>query len=142
MAAPWVLLWKLNKTSCNRIQVDIPYQAQQISIVGDEQCAVTSFEHMTRAFTPAVKITGISRHQPAHQPRQRLVRNLNCSVDMICHPTESMQSARIPLKDFCHEVIQAVPIFIPKEYRFTGIAAQNDVINSTRNMNARSSGHL
>ncbi len=69
MAAPRVVVYRINQSGTQRIQMNVPNELQQIRIGLHEDRAVPSFEQMSRAIHLLVGRPGVLTRDEAHKVR-------------------------------------------------------------------------
>ena len=106
-----------HKSGCNRIKMDIPHELKQITVLLDKQGTVSAFKQMACAPVAPIRRARILGCDPLYESPQRRLANLHRDVEMIGHPTVSVNPAVVALAGDGNEAIEPTSIIIVEEQR-------------------------
>lgn len=121
--------------------MNVPNEFLQIRISLYENRAVPSFEQMPRTMHFLIGRPRVLTRDEAHEARQRSLMTLNRHVHMVSHPAIGMDTVHVYTEPNFNQRFPAMPIIVIKKYGLTVVTAQNDVIQTTRQVQSGFSRH-
>ena len=115
---------------------------QQVSISINENGLVPSLEEMADTSALLVEPGRITQHKILHQSRKRNIRNLKKQVNVVSHEAKSMDAIPKSYGPLLKKLVKVVPVRVLEEKGIASIAANNDVIKRTREMNTWFTWHV
>jgi hypothetical protein len=122
--------------------MNIADEFQQVSISVDENGLVPSLEEMADTSALLVEPCRIAQHKILHQPRKRNVRNLKKQVNVVRHEAKSLDAIPKSYGALLEKLVKVVSVRVLKKKGIASIAANNDVIKITREMNTWFTWHV
>ena len=78
----------------------------------------------------------ITQGKILHDTGKRDVAYLHNEMDVVCHETETMYAVSEPLHCLLKDQVEAITVAVIKEYRATGVAAKDNVVNCAGKIDA------
>jgi hypothetical protein len=106
-----------HKSSLNGIEMDVAHELEKVTVLLDEQGTISALEQMACAPVAPIRRTRILGCDPLHESPQRRLTNLHRNMEMISHPTVSVNPAVVALAGDGNEAIEPTSIIIVEEQR-------------------------
>ena len=100
-----------------------------------------SLEQMTAPLLAAIEVTGIAQRQVLRPLGQRLGSHLKGQMHVVAHQAESMHAVAETADAFIEQAIERQAVFVLEEEILAVVAAQDDMIKSTGQVQAWLAGH-
>lgn len=141
MTAPRIVLSGRDNARAYRIEVNIAHELKEIGIGVDQQGFISSLEEVSGPGARIIDPLGEPQGEILHNPGERDVIHLHNQMEMVAHQAEGMNTAMEFLDSMLEDQIEAITVAIVEEDRIASVAAEDDVIESGRVMDAKSTGH-
>jgi hypothetical protein len=141
MAAPGVFGRIADETSPDWIAVDVTHQGQQVGIDLDQPRAVAPLEQVAGGWDAALLAASVNGRDDLHQASQGRSPHLHGQMDVVRHPTVSMQTGLVPREVRNQNVLEGPIVARVMENHLAMVSAQDRVIETTGHMDARTAGH-
>ncbi len=141
MTAPLVISRRGNHASPDRIQMDVSGQLKQVIVSIDQNRLIAPLKQVSAPILAIIHPARIPEGQVMHPFGERLLPYLQYKVDVVVHQAKGMDAVAEAFGAFLKQQKQSETIDVSQKDILPGIAAQNDMIDSTREMNTRFAGH-
>ena len=141
MTAPGIVVSGCGNSSPDWIKVDIADEFKKISVGIGQKSFVSPLEQMPGPGSRMIDPLGETERDVLHDPGERNIIDLHDQMDMVAHQAEGMDTATKHLDGILKDQIEAITVAVVEEDRIAGVAAEDDVIESGRIMDAEFTGH-
>jgi len=141
MAAPGIAPGVADHSGPNRIEMEITYQRQPISVVIHQKGLEAPLEHMPDPVESGVQMAGVAEGKILHAGRQARFPGLKRQMQVIGHQAEGVNSVTETLHAFGEQIIEVPSICVSQEHVLARIAAQDDVVQTTGGMKSGFASH-
>ena len=142
MARPCVFVGSVDHMGSNRIQVDVPHQFKEIAVAINQNCLEAALEKMAGAAFLPVDPASIAEGEVLQTARQRNFAGLQGKMNVVGHEAEGVHSIAEAASPFLQQEVEAAAVLVGKKDRLASVTAENDVVESTGEMNARFTYHV
>ena len=141
MTAPGIAPWLADHSGPHRIEMEITYQRQPISVVIHQKGFEAPLEHVSDPVESGVQMAGVAEGKILHAGRQARFPRLKRQMQVIGHQAKGVNSVTETLHAFGEEIIEVPSICVSQEDVLTRIATQDDVVQTTGGMKSGFSSH-
>lgn len=125
----------------DRVQMQVAHQRQAITILIDKERVEAPLKHVPDLSAPGIEIAGVSKRKVLHAGGQLNVTDLQNEVQVIGHQAEGMNPVAEADNAFRKQVVEILSVVTGEEHILPSIAAQNDVVQTTGNMQSGFASH-
>src|SRR6476620_125425 len=141
MSAPAVPRRIAHEASAYRAQMDVAHELQKIRIVIDQQCFIAALEQRAAAVELTIESLRVPKRQILERTGQRALAGLHSEMNVVVHQAKAMHAVAEAFDSFAQQRVEALAILVIEEDIALLVAAPDDVIEATGDMQAGFARH-
>jgi len=121
--------------------MNIAHQRKSIAVLVHEVSFEAALEQVSHPFQPRIDVAGVAEGEVLHACGQGLIPGLEGQVQVIGHEAKGVHAVAEARRALSYEFVELVSILRGKEDVLPGVAAQDNVVEAARNVEAGFAGH-